>query len=171
MLNQPMVTETVNIVKEVGTLYLALFESIESELKVMDDRDFNAKHAPPVAGYRAAAAAAAGAGVRSGGGGGGGFGRFKIVAWHRNINFVKLKVVMPVLVSCLQTMQVCYFHYALVCPFQALCVTILLLLTLQEFCAGPCLKNQLALVRTGVCNTFPSLFTFFGALQLRQDAP
>ena len=117
MLVQPSVTETVNIVKEVGSFYLALFEGVESDfLKIVDDRDFNAKHAPPVAGQSAAAASSASSssarggteGGRGGGGSGGGgaFGRFKIVAWHRNLNFVKLKLVMPVLVGCLQTMQV-----------------------------------------------------------------
>jgi hypothetical protein len=130
MLVQPSVTETVNIVKEVGNLYVALFEFIESELRLVEDVDFNSKLAPLVAGNTANPTSAAV------------FGRFKVVAWHENIDFTKLALVLPVLSQALHTMQ--------------------------ELCAGPCVPNQLAFVRTGVCNTFPKLFAFFGALQLRQ---
>lgn len=158
---QPGVSETVNLVREVGSFYAALYEGVEAEFKLVQDRDFNAKYAPPVAGYqwasqqrRPAGKRGAGSGESGGNGGVSGdgvsaaaatFGRTKIVAWHEGLNFAKLKVVMPVLVQCLDTMQ--------------------------EFCAGPNLQNQLTLVRAGVCATLPKLFAFFGALQLRQDAP
>ena len=153
MLVQPSVTETVNIVKEVASFYLALFENIEGEFKLLDDKDFNSKYAPPVAGYanlspgtRAAHEPLnASAGVGGAATTAAAFGRTRIVAWHRMVGYAKLRIVLPVLVQCLRTMQ--------------------------EFCAGPCVSNQLALVRTGICNTFPALFGFFGALQLRQDAP
>lgn len=137
-------TESVNIVKEIGSFYIALFESIENELKLVDDKDFRAKYAPPVAGY----ADAADGGVMTSDGvsvKASAFGRYPIIAFHRNINFKKLHLLLPVLVQCLETMQ--------------------------ELCAGPCVANQLALVRAGVCNSFKPLFRFFSALQLRLDAP
>jgi hypothetical protein len=156
---QPGVTETVNLVREVSTFYNALYECVDAEFKLVQDRDFNAKYAPPVAGYlwasqkpQRSSKKGAGAGAGSSNVSGDGvsvaaasFGRTKIVAWHEGIDFAKLRIVMPVLEQCLDTMQ--------------------------EFCAGPNLQNQLTVVRAGVCASLPRLFAFFGALQLRQDAP
>ena len=161
---QPGVTETVNLVREVSTFYNALYECVDAEFKLVQDRDFNAKYAPPVAGYlwnsqkshrnikTKGSGPGAGSSSSSSSASGDGvsvaaasFGRSKIVAWHEGIDFAKLRVVMPVLEQCLDT--------------------------LQEVCAGPNLQNQLTVVRAGVCASFPKLFAFFGALQLRQAAP
>jgi len=67
---------------------------------------------------------------------------FSVVAWEYGLNFKKLRLLVPVLAQCLRTMQ--------------------------ELCQGPCGMNQLALLRSGVAESFPRLFQFCAALQLRR---
>lgn len=67
---------------------------------------------------------------------------FSVVAWEYGINFKKLRLLVPVLAQCLRTMQ--------------------------ELCQGPCGMNQVALLRSGVAESFPRLFQFCAALQLRR---
>ena len=115
-------SRNVNLVKEVTQFYLALYHHIEDEIsKLITDRNFQ-KHAPKVFGS--------------------GKQRFQLIAWHRDIDFAKLQLIMPMMLQAL--------------------------LTLAECCMGPCVSNQVTIVHENIPKTFPKLFAFFGALNLRE---